>query len=59
MIEGKEAHFADYFAKNETIVRVNFYAECQCRIGSLVVRIPSDKELTEENIWEAASVVLV
>lgn len=57
LIDGVEIHFVDFAAKNESIVRVNFYGACKCRVASTVVRIPSDQELTEANVWQAAGVI--
>ncbi len=57
LVAGLEAHFADYKAKNESIVRVNFFDADKRKIASRIVGIPSEEELTEENVWKAAKVV--
>ena len=58
-IENAEAVFAESEAINESLVRVNFYNASKERIASRLVRIPSEEELTEENIWKAAGFEII
>ena len=58
VIDGHTAIKADYYAHNESIVRVNYFDANNVRIASTIVSIPVEQELTEENVWAAAEVTL-